>query len=443
MATAATLLTAHDLKFDSAGNFYIVDSNNHRIRKVTASTGVISTVAGNGTAPYVASQDTGTTLATATSVGSQDYSIAVDAGGNLYIGDQTDNRIRKVTAATGNISTVVGGGAAGYNAALDTGTTPATVASLNNVVGVAIDGAGNLYVSDQHNQRIRKVTVTGAIVFPTATAAGTADTTDGTQTLIANNIGNLPLVFASQVETGSSFALANPMTGGCVPNGTIAAGGSCLIGATFAPVAGSTSVLTGNVLLTDNSLNVTGSTQNVPLSGVVTAGSVTVDVGSNIVTAGTASVNLPVVVGYSGTLGNQGAITVMVNGSTAGVNAPASCTAKASHKNCAYTYTGVLLNTPGSYTTSVSVAADAADGYAAASTTGYLTVNGVAGHARPAPAAPVSGARLGGASSLVPARATAPAAAAPIAVAPDSADSLDATPDASSKLSTKPDKRKQ
>ena len=386
-ATAASLSNPSSVVVDGAGNLYIADSNNQRIRRVTASTGFISTVAGNGSQGYTASQDTGTTAATATSLNDPN-GIAVDAAGNLYIADQYNLRIRKVTAATGFISTVAGNGVSGYTASQNTGTTAATAASLQNPAGVAVDGAGNLYIGGYADQRVRKVTVTGSIVFPTATAAGSADTTDGTQTLIANNIGNATLTFVSQVETGSSFVLGNPMTGGCVPNGTIAAGGSCLIGATFAPVAGSLSVVNGNVLLTDNSLNVTGSTQNIPLSGVITAGSVTVDIGSNIVTSGTASVNLPVVIGFSGAVGDQGTITVLVNGSSAGVNAPASCVAKASHKNCAYTYTGTLLNTPGNYTTSVTVAADAADGYSAASTTGYLTVNGVAGHARPAPGGP-------------------------------------------------------
>ena len=429
-ATAASLQYPAGVAVDGAGNLYIADQNNNRIRKVTAATGYISTVAGNGTGGYTASQDTGTTAATAASL-QYPAGVAVDGAGNLYIADEFNNRIRKVTAATGNISTLAGKATAGYTASQDTGTTAATAASLYYPIGVALDGAGNLYIADENNNRIRKVSVTGSIVFPTATSAGTSDTTDGTKTLIANNIGNSTLTFASQVETGSSFVLANPMTGGCVSNGTIAAGGSCLIGATFAPVAGSTGVVNGNVLLTDNSLNAAGTTQNIPLSGVITTGSAIVDIGSNIVTSGTASVNLPVVVGYSGAAGDLGAITVLVNGSSAGVNAPASCVAKASHKNCAYTYTGTLLNTPGNYTTSVAVAADAADGYSAASTTGYLTVNGVAGHAHPAPVEPVSKARPS-AKQFIPAQSKASAGAAPVMlVAPPaiSADPVDAPDD--------------
>ena len=189
-ATAASLYYPADVAVDGAGNLYIADYANNRIRKVTAATGFISTVAGNGTAGYTASQDTGTTAATAASL-YYPHGVAVDGAGNLYIADEDNNRIRKVTAATGYISTVAGNGMQGYTASQDTGTTAATAASLDNPSGVAVDGAGNLYIADQFNNRIRKVTAaTGYIstVAGNGTGGYTASQDTGTTAATAASL---------------------------------------------------------------------------------------------------------------------------------------------------------------------------------------------------------------------------------------------------------------
>ena len=160
-ALAANLSSPRGVALDGAGNLYIADTNNHRIRKVDAA-GVISTVAGSGTAGY--SGDGGAAVA------AQLYApegVAVDGSGNLYIADRGNDRIRKVDAA-GVISTVAGSSTAGFSG--DGGT--ATAAKLNFPAGVAPDGAGNLYIADSLNQRIRKVDAAGAI----STVAG-----DGTR----------------------------------------------------------------------------------------------------------------------------------------------------------------------------------------------------------------------------------------------------------------------
>ena len=158
-ATSAQFSAPVGVAVDGSGNLYIADSGNDRIRKVDASTGNISTVAGTGTGGY--SGDGGA----ATSARLRPDNVAVDGSGNIYIASTSNNRVRKVDASTGNISTVAGTGTAGYSG--DGGA--ATSARLNNPQGVAVDGAGNIYITDRHNNRIRKVDAsTGNI----STAAG-------------------------------------------------------------------------------------------------------------------------------------------------------------------------------------------------------------------------------------------------------------------------------
>jgi sugar lactone lactonase YvrE len=151
-ATAAQLNFPSGVAVDSAGNLYIADYGNSRIRKVTAA-GVISTVAGNGTFGF--SGDGGPATAAQLNFPS---GVAVDSAGNLYIADSNNNRIRRATAA-GVITTMVGSGTAGFSG--DGG--PATAAQLNNPRGGAVDSAGNLYIADSNNNRIRRVTAVGVI----------------------------------------------------------------------------------------------------------------------------------------------------------------------------------------------------------------------------------------------------------------------------------------
>jgi len=140
-ATSAQLNSPSAVAVDSAGNFYIAEPYNNRIRRV--SNGVITTVAGNSL-----SGDNGP----ATSA--QLYSpqgVAVDSAGNLYVADPGNNRIRKVS--NGVITTVAGNGTPGFSG--DNG--PATSAQLNRPQGVAVDSAGNVYIADRNNNRIREV----------------------------------------------------------------------------------------------------------------------------------------------------------------------------------------------------------------------------------------------------------------------------------------------
>jgi CRISPR/Cas system CMR-associated protein Cmr3 (group 5 of RAMP superfamily) len=152
-ATSAELSDPWGIALDASGNVYLSDLGNCRIRKVSAASGTISTVAGNGSCGFAGDGGAATSAELGFPAG-----IALDRNGNLYIADQTNERVRKVTAS-GVISTVAGNGTQGY--AGDGGA--ATSAELYTPATVSVDGSGNLYISDRENNRIRKVSSTGTI----------------------------------------------------------------------------------------------------------------------------------------------------------------------------------------------------------------------------------------------------------------------------------------
>jgi len=131
---------------DTGGNLYIADTGNHRIRKVTP-TGIISTVVGTGTAGSAGDEG----LSVAAQLNGP-RGVAVDGSGDLFIGDTGNNRIREVTP-DGVIHTIAGGSTAGF--AGDGG--PGAVAELNAPAGVTLDGAGDLYFADAGNNRVREL----------------------------------------------------------------------------------------------------------------------------------------------------------------------------------------------------------------------------------------------------------------------------------------------
>jgi sugar lactone lactonase YvrE len=150
-ATDARLNSPHQLAVDALGNLFIAEDNN-RVRKVSPA-GVITTAAGSGAAR--SSGDGGL----ATQAGVAPWGLAVDTGGDLFIAEVDDDRVRKVDAVTGTISTVAGTGQAGFSG--DGG--KATNALLSGPVALAVDSAGNLFISDFNNYRVRKVSPEGMI----------------------------------------------------------------------------------------------------------------------------------------------------------------------------------------------------------------------------------------------------------------------------------------
>ncbi len=205
-ATAAVLNNPTALTFDAQGNLYISDQSNHRIRRVDSS-GTIQTVAGNGSQTF--SGDGGS--ATAAGIPFPG-SVVVDPAGNLFVVDSVDNRVREVTGST--INTIAGTGVAAYGG--DNG--PPLQAMLNSPFGIALDASGNLYVADSNNNRIRMISgvaaggngpfissagVTNGASFQTGVAPG------GIVTIFGSNLG----ASAGQVLTASGGTWSTSLGG--------------------------------------------------------------------------------------------------------------------------------------------------------------------------------------------------------------------------------------
>lgn len=169
-ATAASLDSPAGIALDGSGNLYIADYGNDRIRRVDAATGIITTVAGNGNLGFSGDGGPATQASLAYPTG-----VALDSGGNLYFTAPDDNRIRRVDAATGIISTVAGNGSYGFTG--DGGL--AIVASLCSPRGITVDSSGNLYVGDTYNQRIRRVDAATHIITTVAGDGANAFSGDG------------------------------------------------------------------------------------------------------------------------------------------------------------------------------------------------------------------------------------------------------------------------
>jgi large repetitive protein len=232
------------------GQIYIADQNNHSIRKV-ALDGMITTIAGNGTSGF--SGDGGPA---STAVMDSPAATAIDAAGNIYIADAGNNRVRKVNAVTGEIDTVVGSNLESFNG--DGG--PADAAGMYGPYGMALDGSGNLYVSDVFHNRIRLVKSINAVLnFPTIRVQRVSSTQDEE----LENDGNAPLNI-SDLNPGVNTQL-DPVATTCSTSVALTSALNCIIGAQFAPTTIGNTV-TGIITVTSDSPN---SPQTLTLSGKV------------------------------------------------------------------------------------------------------------------------------------------------------------------------------
>ena len=242
-ATSAELNRPFAVAFDAAGNMYIPDSSNNRVRVVNPS-GVITTFAGDGIAGY--SGDGGP--ATAARMWSPS-GIVVDAAQNVYISEMQNNAIRKVSSSTGKVSTLALTtlGKNFYDGALST-------VDIYGPVGLAMDGNGNLYVADYFDMRIREIQSNVSVLDYTSTPTRQGDTT-APQIQTLENEGNAALTLST--ITPDTNAAVDPASTTCTSGVPIAVGSTCDIGAEFAPTIAD-SLLVGNI-------SIAGQTVNAPL----------------------------------------------------------------------------------------------------------------------------------------------------------------------------------
>ncbi len=241
-ATQAGLNYPFAVAFDSTGNMYIPDSGNNRVRVVNAGTQVISTFAGNGTQGFAG--DGGPAIQ------ANLYSpsgVTFDPVGNLYIADTQNNRIRKVSATTGNIATVAGNGIGGYSG--DNGS--AYAAGLYGPYGLEIDPDGNLLIADYFDQRIRRVQVNLATFKLTTSVRQGDKSATQLQTLENDGTGALDL---TAITPDSNSAIDSTVTTCNVGSPQLALNSDCILGAQFAPnISGNP--LTATITTTANSDN--------------------------------------------------------------------------------------------------------------------------------------------------------------------------------------------
>ncbi len=170
-ATQASLNLPSGVALDGSANLYIADSLHYRVRVVNAKTGIITTVAGIGQPGYTGDNGPANKATLNTPSG-----VAIDGAGNLFIADTGNNVVREVIASTGIIVTVAGNGLPGTPANVGDGG-QATLGNLNQPIGVTVDAGGNLFIADYANHRIRRVDAVTDII---TTVAGNGTTNPGT-----------------------------------------------------------------------------------------------------------------------------------------------------------------------------------------------------------------------------------------------------------------------
>jgi sugar lactone lactonase YvrE len=219
-AKTARLNAPWSVSLDPAGSIYVADQENHRVRKIDAS-GVITTVAGTGIGGFSGDG----ALATAATLNSPASSV-IDVAGNIYVADSGNNRVRKINAVTGIITTVAG--SASQSISGDGG--PATSAGLYGPYTLALDDFGSLYIADVFHNRIRMITANEAVLNFPAMRIGRVSTA---QTATIENDGNADLNIES--VQGVSDSVVDGPTTTCLSGSTLSMLDSCIIGASLAP----------------------------------------------------------------------------------------------------------------------------------------------------------------------------------------------------------------
>jgi large repetitive protein len=219
LATTAQLSSPWNIAFGLDGSLYIADLNNSRVRKVNAAQ-IITTVAGNGARTFGGDGAAATAAAL-----NAPAAIVFDPAGNLYIADSANNRVREVNAATGIITTITGNGNEGFGG--DTG--PANMASLYGPYALFFDQSGNLIVADMFHNRVRRISATTIALAYDVIRVGK---TSPPQPEGLQNDGNADLTLTAPVFVNAAL---DPATTTCVVGTAQATDVMCNLGVEFAP----------------------------------------------------------------------------------------------------------------------------------------------------------------------------------------------------------------
>jgi len=268
-ATNASIYYPSGVAVDGVGNLFIGDQFNQRVRKVSPS-GIITTVAGNGAAAYSGDGSAATNASL-----NRPFGVAVDSAGNLFIGDQLNQRVRRVDT-NGIITTVAGNGIVSYSG--DGG--PATNASINNPTGVAVDGSGSLFIADDLNNRVRKVDVSGIITTVAGNGGGgySGDGGSPTNASINNPSGVTPdgagnLLIADYLNQRVRKVVSGPPTLTVYNVGATNAGNyTVIVSNPFQSVTSSVAVLQVNVGILVDGQYAAGTVQSVGAAEVAIVG---------------------------------------------------------------------------------------------------------------------------------------------------------------------------
>jgi trimeric autotransporter adhesin len=246
---AAQLQNPSGVAVDNSGNVYIADTGNNRVRRL--SEGIITTLAGQQGAGYI-----GDGSAAATELDAP-AGLATDTAGNLYIADTQNQRIRMVSGV--QISTVAGTGTAGPNG--DNGTS--AVATLSAPMGIALDSAGNLYIADTGNNKVRSINVSmNSLVFKILNPGESSPVqavslfNSGNQPLSLNSV-SVPSGYVEQPSANSTDCTSAPLT--------LAAGSSCNLNTVFNPSAVGT--FNGAITISDNAQGAATAAQSITVQG--------------------------------------------------------------------------------------------------------------------------------------------------------------------------------
>jgi sugar lactone lactonase YvrE len=208
VGAAARFNAPQGIAIDSAGNIYIADTNNSTIRKITSG-GAVTTLAGSaGLSGSADGQGSGARF-------DHPSAVAVDSGGNVYVADFRNAMIRKITVATGTVSTLAGfAGQVGLTDGIG------GAARFNQPYGVAVDGSGNVFVADTYNRSVRKITAAGAVT----TLNGMNSRFYYPQGIATDGAGNLYVADGDNQSVSKGLLVVSPPSGSPVASQTVTSG---------------------------------------------------------------------------------------------------------------------------------------------------------------------------------------------------------------------------